>query len=256
MPDSSNDNRRFLTRLWMPVIAVCVILAVLVIAALTSGDNARVVPVIVAIVVTAVMIPGMRWWQKRRFARMFRSPDPNPFLQSFAASARRVPNGSQIAAANACTVLALYGRFREADDALRSVSWAETPPIVNAQASAARAVLAYAQGVIADGLDHAVAAMQEASVDGAFPGAAQSELAFRMYRNLGLALSGRETEKTAEELRQAKARLPLLGQILAAWGLAAIARRSGDTAVLNEMRAFIEQRAPYFAPVLESLAAA
>ena len=255
MSNSPNNNRRFLTRLWIPVLLFSAFVVVVMIAALTSGDAARTTPVIVGLAVAAVAIVVSRWFQKHRVARMLLAPDPSPFLRSIAASARRIPHGSLLAAANAATVLALYGRFREAEEALRSVSWQGAPPLIQAQASAARAVLAYVQGAVNEGLDYAVAATQEAPVDVAFPGAAIAELAFRTYRNLGLALGGRATETTAEELRNAMTRLPVLGQILAAWGLAVIARSMGDVAEVNRLRSFIEQQAPHFTPVLESTAA-
>ena len=53
------------------------------------------------------------------------------------------------------------------------------------------------------------------------------------------------------ELRNALAKLPLAGKILAAWGLAEIAKRAGDEAGRREMRAFIEKHAPHLKAVLE-----
>lgn len=255
MSNTTNDNRRFLARLWIPVILVVAFVGALMIGALTSRDVTRTIPAVVGLVVAAVVIAGSRTLQKRRIARMLLAPDPTHLLRSFAESARRVSHGPLLAAANAATVLALYGRYRDADDALNSVSWRDVPPLIRAQASAARAVIAYAQGSIADGLDYAVLASQEAAVDAAVPGAATAALAFRTYRNLGLALSARATDTTAEELRNAMARLPLVGQILAAWGLAVIARSSGDLDELSRMQLFIEQRAPYCRPILQTTAA-
>jgi hypothetical protein len=151
------------------------------------------------------------------------------------------------------TINAFYGRFQEAEEALAAVSWQGVPAFIEAQEHVARATIAYARGSLSGGLDHAISAAQLASVDSRFPGAQRSELALRTSRNLGLALSGRATESTEEELRVAFRRLPLLGQINAAWGLAVIAGRKGDTAQQQEMRAFIETRAPHFAPVLRSI---
>lgn len=47
--------------------------------------------------------------------------------------------------------------------------------------------------------------------------------------------------------------MPRVGQILAAWGLAAIAKKNGRAGELREMGALIEQRAPHLKPVLESI---
>lgn len=176
---------------------------------------------------------------------MLQAPDPTPFLRSFAKSLRRLPNGNHFAAANAATILALYGRTEEAERELEAVQWEDVPPLIQAQASAARAVIAYVNGAITEGLDHAVAATQQGAVDSSAPGASTAELAFRTYRNLGLALAGRTMDATAEELRTALAKLPLVGQILAAWGLAAIARAEGNDAELAAMRSFLAQHAPH-----------
>jgi hypothetical protein len=253
MPASPPDNRRYLLRLWVPVIIGVAVLALLLVPALTSGDVERNVPAIVGIVSAAAILIGSRWWSKRRLGRMLHAADPRPFLRSFAAAAKRIPHGSLLASANAATVLALYGHVGEAEQTLNAVSWQSVPPLVHAQESAARAVLAYVGGSVDEGLDYAVAATQQASVNSAFPGAQTSELAFRTYRNLGMALSGRATGTTAEELRTALARLPLLGQVLAAWGLALIARNNGQDAELQAMRSFVATRAPHLEPVLASI---
>jgi hypothetical protein len=147
----------------------------------------------------------------------------------------------------------LYGRFDDAEDSLRSVSWSDVPPFIQAQESAARAAIAYARGAYEDGLGYAVTATQQGMIETRAPGVAMSELAFRTYRNLGLALAGRATSTTADELRTAMTRLPVLGQILAAWGLAMIAKSSGAGDELRAMQEFIERHAPHLAPVRASI---
>jgi hypothetical protein len=255
MPAPEDDNRQYLLGLWRPVLAACALLGIAVFAALSTGEAAQTIPILLAIAFTVAMFLWIRWYQKRRVARMLQAADPSSFLRSFAGSMRRIPHGSLFAAANAATILAFYGRFDEAERTLASNSWQGVPPFVQAQESAARAVIAYARGSLVEGLDHAVAATHQASLNVAAPGVEKSELAFRMYRNLGLALSGRATDSTPGELRTAHGELPLLGQIMAAWGLARIAKSRGDAAEYRAMKAFIEKHAPYFTPMLESTAA-
>lgn len=240
-----NDNRQYILRLWIAPMILCLMLGALFVAALISGDVTRMVPAIVGLVFATALIVGARWYKKRRLARMLQSADPRPFLYSFAKSARQGPSGAQMAAANTATVLALYGYDDEAERALESVSWSNSVPLIQAQRTAARAVIAYAKGLPAEGLDHAVAAMAEASLDAAVPGARMSELALRTYRNVGMALCDRSNDRIVEELREAHARLPLLGQILAAWGLAVSAEKRGDPIEYETMRSFIERHAPY-----------
>lgn len=249
----SSPNSRYLLRLWIPVLALAAIVGFLFVAALTSDDLGRSIPAALGITVAAAIIIGTRWLQRRRVSRMLHAADPAEFLRTVAAAANRMPHGAWLAASNAATILALYGRCNEAERSLESVSWGDVPPLVQAQESVARATIAYARGAYTEGLDHAVTATQQGSIDASFPGAQTSELAFRTYRNLGLALTGRATNTTADELRIAMTKLPMLGQLLAAWGLAMIAKTSGAADDLRAMREFIEKRAPHFAPVRTSI---
>lgn len=244
------DNRTYLIRLWIPALLGIGFVGFLTIAALTSGEPARMLAPAFGIVVAALLFGTQRWRIKRRFTRGLRSEDPTAFLRWFASTTRRVPHGAYFTAAQSATIFALYGRFDDAEKSLASVSWDGVPPLIEAQASAARAILAYARGEISDGLDHAVAATLQGSVESTFPGAATSELAFRTIRNVGLALAGRATATTEQELRTAFTTLPLLGRINAAWGLAAIAKKEGANEEHASMIAFIRQNAPHFGPVL------
>lgn len=254
MSTEQGDNRRYLLRLWIPALVGCAVVGTLLLLTLTSGDAARSIPAAIAVAFTVGMFFGTRWRQKRRIAQMLQTPDPDRFLSSFAKSMKRIPHGSLMAAANSATVLALYGRFEQAEGALSAESWDAAPPLIQAQESAARAVVAYARGTITEGLDYAVAASQQAALNLSAPGARTSDLAYRTYRNLGLALAGRATDTTTQELRTALAQLPLLGQVLAAWGLALIAKSTGASTELREMQAFLKKNAPYFVSSIEDSA--
>jgi len=253
MSSPHSDNRRHLLRLWAPALLLCGVVGALIVAALASGDSARARTTVFAVLLVGLFLFGSRAFQKRRFARALQSPDPTALLRSIAGPVRRVPHGTLLAAANSATILALYGRFDEAQHELEAVSWRDIPPLIRAHHTLASAAIAYSSGRVTEGLAHAVAAVQEATLDSQFPGAGTSALAFRTYRNLGLALSGRATESTAEELNTAFRQLPLLGQITAAWGLAVIARHQHAAPQQQAMRAFIQARAPHFAPVFRSI---
>src|SRR5260221_2704157 len=252
MSTPQDENRSYLLRLWIPALVLGGLIGVLILAALTSGEPTRTVPIAVGVVITVIMFISTLSRKKRQIARMLQVPAPDWFLRSSAASMVRIPHGAFFAAANSATILALYGSFEEAERALEGLAWETSPPLVQAQGSAAHAVVAYARGAITDGLDYAVVAGHQAVLDVAAPGARTSELAFRLYRNLGLALAGRATDTTREELRRALAQLPLLGQILAAWGLAADARNNGAVSELETMQAFIKRNAPHFSPSVEA----
>jgi hypothetical protein len=158
-----------------------------------------------------------------------------------------------MATANVATVTALYGEVDEADRSLRAISWDGCPPLVEAQRSAARAVIAYVRGDYGGGRSHAIRAAMEADTPEGFPGAATSALAVRMHEALGRALSGTTNDESLRVLELAREKLPPLGKVLAAWGLAAIAKREEEAAHLAEQIAFLRAHAPHFAPVFASL---
>jgi hypothetical protein len=199
------------------------------------------------------MLVVLRRAQTRKIAKMLQLPQPDGMLDALAASVRKLPNGDVFMAANSATILAFYGRFEDAERVLSTVSRAAVPPIVQSQESAARAAIAFARGDVSEGLDHSIAARAEAEMDVTVPGSATSTMALRTYRNLGMALAGRDSDATADELREAFTKLPLVGQIIAAWGLAVIHRRKGDVDQHLAMVRFVETRAPHFRPVLDSM---
>lgn len=249
MATPQTENRTFLLLLWIPALGLSVAMGSLLSAALASGETSRALPAVFGILMAALVFTAARWFQKRRLSHALRSADPSPFLRALAESLRRIPHGSLLAAAQSASILPLYGRFEEAEEALAAVAGRNAPPLIQAQLRLARATLAYARGEVTEGLDHAVAATLLAS--GSSQGSAAQ--AFRTGRNLGLVLLGRGVETTGQELRTALERLPLLSQIHAAWGLAVLAKRQGDTSQLHAMRAFVESRAPHLTAVLESI---
>jgi hypothetical protein len=253
---TANNNRRFLLRRWIPTLALCLIAGSFLVAGLTSGNLEQYSPTAAALLFAIVLIVSIRWYKKRQLARALQSPDPTEYLRSTAKSLRRLPHGSQIAVATSTTFLALYGRFAEAERSLASVTWSDLPPLIEAQAAIARAAIAYAKGDLDAGLEFTETAVKQGSVDSRFPGAKTSDLAFRTWFNLGLALSGKSSEGTVQELRDARLRLPLLGQINAAWGLAVIAKRNGSPAEHEKLVQFIKSTAPHSTPVLQSIQAA
>jgi hypothetical protein len=252
MSSPGDRNRRYLLTLWAPVLLVGIALAIVVPRSLRSGKPEDAVPV-AAVGVAFGIVLYQRTATKRNVATALLSPEPKAFCDLANRNVGAVPHGVQLAAANVARINALYGRFDEAESALSSVSWDDCPPILLAQRSVARAVLAYARGDLGEGRTHSVRAIEEAEAPELAPGATKSAMAFRMHRNLGLALEGRANDTTEDELEVAHRDLPLLGQILAAWGLAALAKTHGRTARLRELRAFLEATAPHFKPIYRSL---
>lgn len=256
MADSTTRNRWFLLGLWLPVVLLSAFLLLMAVAAWRSGGLRYFVLVPVCLGALAVAVVVVRRRQARRLAGLLKQPDPWPAVRSTKALLSRLPqHGQHMAAASAAKVLALYGQVTEAQRELESVDWTGVPPLIEAQRSSARALIAYVSGDVAAGLDFATTALDMAKTPSAAPGAAGSDLAFRTCRNLGLALSGQEDDKVLDDLQTARQRLPLLGRILATWALAAAAKRRGDHRHLAALRSFLQESAPSFRPVFRSIGA-
>jgi hypothetical protein len=239
--------------LWIPVALLLVfVLGPLILPLVKGNAGSTEVIGITSFVLLIVCVISLQKW---RLARALQSPDPSALLHSIG-STGRMRHGSLLSAALSANYLAAYGRLQEAEQALDSVSWKDAPPFIEAQRSSARSLVAYLRNEPHEGLVHAESAVEEADVDTVVPGANLSALAIRTYRNLGLALSRNADDAVEQELRTAHARLPLLGSIIAAWGLAVIAKHKGEHDRSQTLRKFIADRAPHFAPVLQSIDAA
>jgi hypothetical protein len=253
---SRSSNQRFILRLWIPALLVSFIVGALLLSALTSGQPARYLSASIGLTAVVVFVLVIRSMSARRIARMLASPDPDKLLASMARSMNRVPHGSLFAASSSAIVLALHDRVDDAERELDSQSWTAVPDLVLAQQTGARAVIAYASGNVAAGLHHASDALEQSLVASHAPGAKTSKLGFQTYRNLGLALSGKLDEESHGQLRTAFQGLPLIGRVLAAWGLAANAKRHGSATEYDTMRAFVSSHAPHCRAITHSLDAA
>jgi hypothetical protein len=248
------DDRGNLVRHWVPLLFLGGGIGVGIGIVLAWGDLRRIVPIVAGYLGAGIWLLWALSLEKRRMARLFHASTPEPLFRSLARSVDRIAYGPQCTAAGTAAILALYGRVDEATRQLEeSVSWRGAPPVIQAQKSVARALIAYVRGSVEEGLGHAATAVRHAAVDRDTRENRTATLALRTYENLGVALAGRATNATRDELRKAFARLPLLGRILAAWGLATSAQASGDATELRTMQQFLERNAPHLAPILASV---
>lgn len=253
MTSPRDTNRRLLLLLWAPL-AVIVAGWIVHFARLAEGGEIGTLFSSVLLVPAVVgLMLYVRRKKEKQLAVALLAPTPAAFRELAFGNGGTIPYGLQMATANVATVTALYGDVEEADRSLRSISWDGCPPMVDAQRSVARAVIAYARGDYGGGRSHAIRAAMEADVPEGFPGASTSALAVRMHEALGRALSGTMNDESRRVLELAREKLPLLGKVLAAWGLAAIAKREENEAHLAEQVTFLRAHAPHFAPVFASL---
>lgn len=255
--ESLQSNRRFVLRLWLFAGGGVAFVVTLMVTVVLTADDFTVWLAAAFLPTLAVLIFGLRWWGARRFEKALQQPRPTAFLRFVQQGASAaVPHAAQMAAGQSALVSVLYGEVEQAERFLDSVTWNAAPAIVEAQASAARALIAYVRGDAREGLGWAGKAREEARVGSGLPGGAATERAFNVYVALGTVLYQEETEETIQDLTDGFERLPLLPRVVAAWGLALVAAQRGDRARFEELRGFIATRTPHFTPIFASLDAA
>lgn len=250
---AQSRNDRYFLKQWLIIAFFLAIVVGLCARDINRGDQGM----LLAAAGLVLLLGGAVAWglivPKRRLAKALQAPDPAAYLTGLAKSLNRMPHGTYLAAAETATLLALYGRTHQAEAALSQLPAEAVPPFFQSMEPRARAFIAYAEGRYQEGLAFAELALSQGVVSGRLPGSGISSLASRTCRNLGLALLGEETPATMGELREARSRLPLTGQLIAAWGLAAAAKRAGHSTEFLAMRQFIQSAAPHFSPVLKNL---
>lgn len=246
------SNRRYLLQKWVPALAVIGVLGGLMLAALLSSDPLRAIPGAIGLLLAAGLGATAPLRADRKTIRSLQMADPQACLNAMGVTSERL-RGNFNLAANAAILFAHYGRLDEAKRLIASTAWRDAPPLLQAQGCIARAMVAHLEG------DHREAQAQIADaallgdVDKWFPGAGSSARGYRLHHNLGLALAGSANDDTVQELQAAFARRSVFGKIYAAWALAVIARRRGESGQLQAMRQFIASRAPHFRLVLASI---
>ena len=254
MVDEKTANQKFLMKLWLPGIVVALIIVASVLGGVTRGDTSPLVFTLEGVILAVVLHFGIKHFQGRRFAKLLRQDSPGKLSEYFARILRRAPHGRHYAAAQSAVVTALYGDVASADEHLASVDWKGLPPMVRAQETLAQAIIMYSKGEYLPGENLSRLAQSQAEIPKGNPGAKTAELAFLNHINLGMILAGSDTPDSRDVLRTAFEKLPLLGKILAAWGLAVAANRAGDSAGFKRMTDFVAENAPHFRTVLDSIA--
>lgn len=251
MSSPKEQNERYLLKLWLPVLAF----VALVVVNIPNMNASSVGPLALVGAAVAGSV-GFVVYRRRKVQAQVAAALKEPTVVAFRALvfAHVSPHyGLHMAHASLATVHALYGDVEEAERSLGAVSWDDCPPIVLAQRFTARAVISYVRGDYGQGRSYAIHAAEEGEAPSAAPGAKTSAIAFRTHVDLGRALEGRATETTVRDLEEAKTTLPILGRILAEWGLGAAAKSRGDHERLATARAYMVANAPHFTPITRSL---
>lgn len=175
---------------------------------------------------------------KRRAAQSYQAPDLDGMLAGLArVEGRPMPGVKHLQAAmrasmraNACV---LHLQPERAERELALVEWHESPGLQRMR-DQVRTLICYARGEWQAGVDLAVSIAEADKLS------AVDRLPFEVLAAVGRVFLGTTTQRDETALDRGFDALPLGGQLLAAWGLAALGGRSGQRA-----RTFIRKRAPH-----------
>lgn len=202
-----------------------------------------------AIVFAVAMMFGIRWWTADKVRRLLQADSAATFIAYYRRALLgrvMIPNGEAMYAHSAAVVHLIYGDFPAARACLHSVNWAGRMPLIEGMGLSGEALLCYFDTRDYEkGLEFAQAAQKLAQTAEVLPGAKTSAAAFASYVEIGEILCRRATPETLASLRERSKRLPLMGKILVAWGLAIGYRDAGNPAQFEVMRNYLRLTAPH-----------
>jgi hypothetical protein len=254
MPGPRRENDRSLLRRWIVVglVAGPLVIAIGIQIGAGRGGDARGWIFLAALAAIVPLLVIAKRGAERALRRGLQSADPTTLIDWYARVARRTPTLRADLEVAAATAAALYERFDLAGARLAAVDWELHPPHARAGAALARALICHGRGDHREALRLARIARALADVDPRFPGAATSARAVAVHVAIAEVFAGVASAQTAAALGEGRARLPLLGQLLAAWGLCALAAAPGDAAAqapaadeVTALEAFIAAQAPH-----------
>lgn len=211
--------------------------------------------IMVMVIGGALAVARMRQSSFRSdYVKALASPTPEPLIEVIERSRKTnqaVPEVDALTAHSKAIAYALYGDEANATRALGGVNWGPKAPLIQAIGLSSEGIIELlCRRDVQRSLEATRRARALASVNGAIPGAAQSERYHGTCVAVGEALGGIESATSLRWLEEsaADARFPAQ-QLLACFGLAVALERSGDKGRAAQLRAFIERLAPHCGPL-------
>ena len=189
---------------------------------------------------------GLADWRTRR---LLQSRSPDRMIAVCAGATNRAIGVSGMDAVQAHSiafVYTLYGEYESARTELQKINWASRPPLAQAWERSVLALHCYFETrEYEHGLELARSARELGRSPRLIPGVRTSAAALESYVLIGEILCGRYSESGVRELEADRNMLPLLGQLIADWGLALAHGRTGDRASAEAARDRIRAVAPH-----------
>lgn len=232
--------------LWGTVGVLSIISLMSLVASVGRGNH--LIVVVVLAVITGLL--GILKWQQRTQARLLQQPSLDAVLQHYKRAMTRVPQSEPMLAYASALAAVYYGDFDRAEQIMGSVKWEGRGRIYEAWPLYVEAlVLFWREKAYQRGLAVARRAQTFAEVGGAWPGAATSRLAYGILVAVGEVLAAEGVPRTIETLENGRRRLPLMGKLLATWGLAAHHASGGAHEKASRALTWVRTVAPYCTPL-------
>jgi hypothetical protein len=239
-------NKRFLLTVWAVTGLVVAIVAIQFAAEFSSGQVWT--PLLILVFAVTMVFVTLSRAGDRKIRRLLQSDSPEPLTIFYRQTIRPglIPNSDALLAHATALAYVLYADYDSARSVLNGADWDRCPPLIRASRGTIEALLCYFESrEYVRGLDFAAAAQELAATPTYFPGARKAAAAYESYVEIGQVLCRQYTDATVTSLEAKMAVLPILGQILVAWGLAIAHRQRGESAPAEIKLAFIHDVAPF-----------
>lgn len=231
--------------------ALVAVLSTMLLLGLGASARRADVAALVVTVVVAGFAALLLVWRRRAFARLLKQPSLDLILKHYQKTMARMPQSEIMLAYTSAVAAVYYGEFARAEQLIGSVKWEGRGPFYEAWPLSLEAlVLFWRDKAYQRGLSLARRAQELADIGGVLPGARTSRLAHATLVAVGEVLAGEGGPQTMEALQAGRKRLPLMGRLLATWGLAASFAEAGAQAKAAEALAELRAAAPHCSPLL------
>jgi hypothetical protein len=190
---------------------------------------------------------------KSGLARLLQQPSLDPFDAFYDEAIGNVPDSHYFITGSKGVIAALYGEFDLAGQAYNMHVWSKGSAAVQAQGEQIRILIDYlhTKNYYA-GHQRAIRSQQTSTVSKLLPGAQIGNSALSSQVLIGEILQGNATDEVMTTLQADYRKLPLLGKLIAAWGLAKGHTLRGEIDKAQAYLAFIEKSAPHCKGLLNS----
>lgn len=240
-------NNKLLLRLWIPTILILVLLCVAIFKNVGENLVFAVIPAFVFggfIIRRNLMKKGLQEGIKKALQQS--GPDEliNVITRPLISSSGKSNLTESYTAYYSALSYVLYGRYPEAAEVMSKIAWASKEPMFQALDLHIKSLINYFTGNVLAGLTDVRKANHLAATS-AFPGSKKSKDSYEAYIQVGQLLSGITSDEIIHSLESKFNKMPLLDQLLLAWGLMHGYKHRNQLDEFNRLLTFCRVNAPH-----------